>query len=77
MFIGGGANDKDAPAGADEKLVRVALATSSVRSRAMRFCTVPRDTPSCAAIALVLTPFTPAGVPIIAASAACLIGWKR
>jgi 4-azaleucine resistance transporter AzlC len=27
-----------------------------------------------AAIALVLTPFTPAGVPIIAASAACLLG---
>jgi predicted branched-subunit amino acid permease len=30
-----------------------------------------------AAIALALTPFTPAGVPIIAASAACLIGLKR
>ena len=30
-----------------------------------------------AVIALALTPFTPAGVPIIAASAACLIGWKR
>jgi 4-azaleucine resistance transporter AzlC len=29
-----------------------------------------------AAIALVLTPFTPAGVPIIAASAACLLGLK-
>jgi len=29
------------------------------------------------AIALVLLPFTPAGVPIIAASAACLIGWSR
>jgi 4-azaleucine resistance transporter AzlC len=27
-------------------------------------------------IALVLIPFTPAGVPIIAASAACLIGWR-
>ena len=27
-----------------------------------------------AAIALALTPFTPAGVPIIAASAACLLG---
>jgi 4-azaleucine resistance transporter AzlC len=30
-----------------------------------------------AAIALALTPFTPPGVPIIAASAACLLGWKR
>ena len=30
-----------------------------------------------AAIALALTPFTPAGVPIIAAGAACLIGLKR
>ncbi|MGZ8631389.1 MAG: AzlC family ABC transporter permease [Actinomycetota bacterium] len=29
-----------------------------------------------AAIALVLTPFTPAGVPIIAASAACLLGLR-
>jgi 4-azaleucine resistance transporter AzlC len=30
-----------------------------------------------AAIALVLTPFAPAGVPIVAASAACLLGLKR
>jgi predicted branched-subunit amino acid permease len=30
-----------------------------------------------AVITLVLTPFTPAGVPIIAASAACLIGLRR
>jgi branched chain amino acid efflux pump len=30
-----------------------------------------------AAIALALTPFTPVGVPIIAASAACLLGWER
>jgi hypothetical protein len=30
-----------------------------------------------AAIALALTPFTPPGVPIIAASAACLLGWRR
>jgi len=30
-----------------------------------------------AAIALALTPFTPPGVPIIAASAACLLGWTR
>ena len=29
-----------------------------------------------AAIALALTPFTPAGVPIIAASAACLLGLR-
>ncbi|MEO8477336.1 MAG: AzlC family ABC transporter permease [Actinomycetota bacterium] len=30
-----------------------------------------------AAIALVLTPFTPAGVPIIAASVGCLVGLRR
>ena len=30
-----------------------------------------------AAIAAVLTPFTPPGVPIIAATAAVLVGWKR
>ena len=29
------------------------------------------------AVALVLLPFTPAGVPIIAAAAACLLGWRR
>ena len=29
------------------------------------------------AVALVLLPFTPAGVPIVAAAAACLIGWRR
>ena len=28
-------------------------------------------------VALLLLPFTPAGVPIIAAAAACLIGWRR
>ena len=28
-------------------------------------------------IALVLLPITPAGVPIVAASAACLLGWRR
>jgi 4-azaleucine resistance transporter AzlC len=28
-------------------------------------------------IALVLLPVTPAGVPIVAASAACLLGWKQ
>lgn len=30
-----------------------------------------------AAIALVLTPIAPAGVPIVAAGLACLIGWRR
>jgi 4-azaleucine resistance transporter AzlC len=30
-----------------------------------------------AVIALALIPFTPAGIPIIAASAACLLGWRR
>jgi predicted branched-subunit amino acid permease len=30
-----------------------------------------------AAIALVLIPFTPAGIPIVVASAACLLGLRR
>jgi 4-azaleucine resistance transporter AzlC len=30
-----------------------------------------------AGVALVLIPFTPAGIPIIAGSAACLLGWRR
>jgi 4-azaleucine resistance transporter AzlC len=30
-----------------------------------------------AALALALTPFTPPGVPIIAAAAVCVAGWKR
>jgi branched chain amino acid efflux pump len=29
------------------------------------------------AIALVLIPFAPAGVPIVAGAAACLVGWRR
>jgi predicted branched-subunit amino acid permease len=29
------------------------------------------------AVALVLIPLAPPGVPIIAASAACLLGWKK
>lgn len=40
----------------------------------------PRGLPAAllaAGIALVLIPFAPAGVPIIAASAACLLGWGR
>lgn len=32
LFIGGGSNDKEAPSGADDKLVRIALATGSVVS---------------------------------------------
>jgi predicted branched-subunit amino acid permease len=30
-----------------------------------------------AAIAVLLVPFTPAGVPIVAGAAACLIGWGQ
>src|ERR671930_637460 len=30
-----------------------------------------------AAIALALVPVVPAGIPIVAASAACLVGWRR
>ena len=40
----------------------------------------PRALPTAtvgALVALVLIPFTPAGVPIIVASAACLLGWSR
>ncbi len=44
--------------------------TSTVRRRA-------RPPLLGAAIALALTPFAPAGVPIIAAGLACLVGWRR
>jgi len=40
----------------------------------------PRALPTAliaATVALVLIPFTPAGIPIIAASAVCLLGWRR
>jgi predicted branched-subunit amino acid permease len=40
----------------------------------------PRALPTAliaAGLALVLIPFTPPGIPIIAASAACLLGWRR
>lgn len=30
-----------------------------------------------AAVALVLLPFTPTGIPIVAAAAACLVGWRE
>ena len=30
-----------------------------------------------AAIAFVLIPFTPAGIPVVAAVAACVVGWRR
>jgi predicted branched-subunit amino acid permease len=30
-----------------------------------------------AAIATALVPFVPAGVPIVAAAAACVVGWRR
>jgi 4-azaleucine resistance transporter AzlC len=40
----------------------------------------PRALPTAlvaAGVAFVLIPFTPAGIPIIAASAVCLLGWRR
>lgn len=50
----------------------LALLAPQVRER------VPREAAALgAAIGLVLTPFTPAGVPIVAASAACLLGLVR
>jgi predicted branched-subunit amino acid permease len=50
----------------------LALLVPQVRSRKPLFATLLG-----AAIALTLTPLTPPGVPIIAASAACLIGVRR
>jgi 4-azaleucine resistance transporter AzlC len=50
----------------------LALLVPQVRSRQALAAAVLGGT-----IALVLLPFTPAGVPIVAASAACLIGWMR
>jgi len=50
----------------------LALLAPQVRER------VPREAAALGAtIGLVLTPFTPAGVPIVAASAACLLGLVR
>jgi branched chain amino acid efflux pump len=50
----------------------LALAVPYLRERRARQAAV-----LAAVITLVLTPFTPAGVPIIAASAACLLGLRR
>jgi 4-azaleucine resistance transporter AzlC len=50
----------------------VALLATQVRSR-----TRARVAVAGAAIAAVLTPSTPAGVPIVAATAAVLVGWRR
>ncbi len=49
----------------------LALLVSQVRSRRALAAAVLGGT-----IALALLPFTPAGVPIVAAAAACLIGWR-
>lgn len=43
----------------------------------LRLPRAPAVALTAAAITLVLTPFTPAGVPIVAASLACLIGLRR
>ena len=50
----------------------LALAVPYLRERRAR-----QSAALAAVITLVLTPFTPAGVPIIAASAACLLGLRR
>jgi predicted branched-subunit amino acid permease len=50
----------------------VALLATQVRSRTRATVAILG-----ASIAAVLTPFTPAGVPIVAATAAVLVGWQR
>jgi 4-azaleucine resistance transporter AzlC len=50
----------------------LALLVPQVRSRQALAAAVLGGT-----IALALLPFTPAGVPIVTAAAACLIGWRR
>lgn len=50
----------------------LALLVPQVRSRRTLAAAVLGGT-----IALVLLPLTPAGVPIVAAAAACLLGWRR
>ncbi|MDX6485941.1 MAG: hypothetical protein QOF43_1094, partial [Gaiellaceae bacterium] len=50
----------------------VALLAAQLRSRRAIAAAVGG-----AAIAAILTPFTPAGVPIVAATAAIVVGWRR
>ena len=50
----------------------LALLVPQVRSRQALAAAILGGT-----IALVLLPITPAGVPIVAAAAACLIGWRK
>ena len=50
----------------------LALLVPQLRTRVSRVAAVLG-----ASIAFVLIPFTPAGVPVIAAACACLLGWKR
>ncbi len=71
--IGGEALGDPADLGLDAAFpaLFLALLVPQVRSRRALAAAIAGGT-----IALVLLPVTPAGVPIIAASAACLLGWR-
>jgi 4-azaleucine resistance transporter AzlC len=71
--IGGVLDDPDA-LGLDAAFAALFLALAVPYLREPR---ARRAAALAAVITLVLTPFTPAGVPIIAASAACLLGIRR
>lgn len=72
--IGGGALGDPADLGLDAAFpaLFLALLVPQVRTRRALAAALLGG-----AVALVLIPFTPAGVPIVAAAGACLIGWRR
>ena len=72
--IGGEALGDPADLGLDAAFpaLFLALLIPQVRSRRALAAAVLGGT-----VALVLIPFTPAGVPIVAAAGACMIGWRR
>jgi 4-azaleucine resistance transporter AzlC len=72
--IGGEALGDPADLGLDAAFpaLFLALLVPQVRTRSALAAAVLGGT-----VALVLIPFTPAGVPIVAAAGACLIGWRR
>lgn len=72
--IGGEALGDPADLGLDAAFpaLFLALLIPQVRSRRALAAAVLGGT-----VALILIPFTPAGVPIVAAAGACMIGWRR
>ena len=72
--VGGGALGDPERLGLDAAFPALFLALLATQLRGRRAAAAAV---AGAAIAAALIPFTPAGVPIVAASVACLIGWRR